>query len=176
MIAFRRGHNFKSTGAKGYIDEVTEAEKIKNELKLLLSKYNIDHIDVSPSNMDSKSDLKYGVTNCNQHNADLFLSIHFNANKTTDKPVGCEIWTYNKKLDVCNNILTNLEELGFKNRGIKHNPKFYELKYTKCKAMIIEVCFVDSKADVDNYINVGYKKVAQAILNGLIGKCPLCDK
>lgn len=181
MIAYRRGHNFQSVGSMGYIDEVTEAEKVKNEVKRLLNIYYKKNIDVSPSNMTSSNDLAYGVTKANTNKANLFFSIHFNASKKTDNPVGCEVWTYNKVLPQAKRVCDNLERLGFKNRGVKHSKTLYELRKTNMKAMIIEVCFVDSKADVDNYINVGYKKVAKAIVEGILDikiedKCKLCGK
>lgn len=181
MIAYRRGHNFQSIGSSCYIDEVTEAEKVKNEVKRLLNIYSKDSIDVSPPNMVSSKDLNYGVTKANNSKADLFFSIHFNANKKTENPVGCEVWTYNTILPQADRVCKKLGQLGFKNRGVKHSKSLYELKNTKMKAMIIEVCFVDSKADIDNYINVGYQKVAKAIVEGILDisiddKCPHCGK
>lgn len=62
--------------------------------------------------------------------------------------------------------------MGFNNRGIKylveHKGKHLgELESTKMESIIIEVCFVESKIDVDVYKNKGYKQVARAIANGL---------
>lgn len=168
MICFRRGHNFKKVGAISIINEVKEADLIRQEINDLIKKHNLSYIkDVTPQDIDN--DLEYSVKLANDSKADFYFSIHFNAHAFSNLPRGCEVWTYNTKLEQAIRVCDNLEKLGFKNRGIKHNPKFYELKYTKCKAMIIEVCFVDSVADVNTYQSVGYKKVAKAILEGVIG-------
>lgn len=169
MIGLRRGHNFNAVGARGYVKEEVIAEEIKNEIVRIFKKENIKHIDCSPSNMTSSEDLAFGVNMCNKNNCDLFFSIHLNANKTTDKPVGVEVWTYDKEFKQAKDVLNNIAKLGFNNRGIKHSKKLYELKHTKCKAMIIEICFVDSKADVELLNKIGAKKIAQAIVDGVMG-------
>lgn len=59
--------------------------------------------------------------------------------------------------------------LGFKNRGLKITDGLYVLNHTKAKAILIEVCFVDDKDDYNLYKKVGYKKVAEAIAEGIVG-------
>lgn len=169
MIGFRRGHNFQAVGSRGYVKEEVIAEQIRQEIKTIFDDYNYKYVDCSPGNMSSSEDIKYGVDMCNRNGCELFFSIHLNASKKTDAPVGCEIWTYNEKFKEAQNVLSNLVGLGFKNRGIKHNKGYYELKNTKCKAMIIEVFFVDSKADVDILEYNGIKRIAEAIAFGVMG-------
>lgn len=169
MIGLRRGHNFKAVGARGYVKEEEIAQEIKNDIVKIFKKHNFKYIDCSPANMTSSEDLKFGVTKCNDNNCELFFSIHLNASKTTDNPMGCEVITYDSKFKQANDVLNNLVGLGFKNRGIKHNKRLYELKNTNCKAMIIEVCFVDSKADTDLLKELGTYKIAQAIAYGVMG-------
>ena len=66
-------------------------------------------------------------------------------------------------------VCEKLSSLGFKNRGVKVNPKFFELRKTKCKSMIIEVCFVNSRSDVITYNAVGADLIAKAIVEGVTG-------
>lgn len=170
MIGLRRGHNFQAVGARGYVKEEEIAEEIKNDVIKIFKKHNYKYVDCSPSNMSSSNDLKFGVNKCNENNCDLFFSIHLNSsNGTTDKPIGVEVITYNTKFKQANDVLSNLASLGFNNRGIKHNKNLYELKHTNCKAMIIEVCFVNSKADTDMLKEVGTYKIAKAIAYGVMG-------
>ena len=127
--------------------------------------------------MSSSKDLKYGVDMSNSLKADLFASIHMNS--STGEVVGalgCEVWVYsNKELIQAKRVCQELEKLGFKNRGVKVNPEYYELKNTKCKAMIIEVCFVNSKIDVEIYNKVGHDAIGKAIAQGLTGKTITTD-
>ena len=63
-----------------------------------------------------------------------------------------------------------MASLGFKNRGQKVRTGLYELKNTKMKSMVIEVCFVESIEDVALYKRLGHdaigKAIAEAIVNG----------
>lgn len=168
MICFRRGHNFKKVGAEDLISEVEQAELIRQEINNLIKKHNIKNIkDVTPKDIDN--DLEYSVTLANNSNAEFYFSIHFNAHSRTNIERGVEVWCYNQQLPQAKRVCENIANLGFKNRGVKLSTKYYELKKTICKSMIIEVCFVDSVADVNLYKKVGYKSIAKAILEGVLG-------
>ena len=80
----------------------------------------------------------------NNNNVDLFVSIHANADGGRD----AEVFTYRRQeLEQARNVLNNLVELGFINRGIK-SSNLYVINSTKAKAMLVEICFVDTKSDV----------------------------
>lgn len=169
MIGIRRGHNSMAVGARGYVKEEEIAEEIKNNILEIFKQYNFKYIDCSPGGMTKSNDLKFGVDKANANKCNMFVSIHLNAHKTTDNPMGCEVITYNTKFKEAKDICSNLEKLGFKNRGVKHNKNLYELKNTNCRAMIVEVCFVDSKADTTLLKEVGVYKIAKAIAFGIMG-------
>ena len=61
-----------------------------------------------------------------------------------------------------------MSALGFTNRGVKESKSLYFLKKTKSPAILIEVCFVDDEDDYKLYMNTGYRKVAQAIVEGIL--------
>lgn len=82
---------------------------------------------------------------------------------------GVEVYTWRgEKLPIAKKICNNLSALGFKNRGVKDGSNLYVIKNTKCPAILIEVCFVDNKADADLYKQVGYADIAKAIYSAII--------
>ncbi|MDC4242706.1 N-acetylmuramoyl-L-alanine amidase, partial [Clostridium tertium] len=60
-IAVRGGHNFQAIGAVGLIDETTEDRKVKDSVIKYLNQLGHTVLDVTPGNMDTNSDLVYGV-------------------------------------------------------------------------------------------------------------------
>ena len=102
----------------------------------------------------------------NKQPLDLFVSIHFNSGGGR----GTEVFTYEGKqhteaVNVCN----SLAELGFRNRGVKDGSNLYVVRRSNAKAMLIEVCFVDTD-DADEYKQIGADKVAQAICGAITGQ------
>ena len=63
-----------------------------------------------------------------------------------------------------------MTKLGFKYRGQKTRTNLYELKNTSMKAMIVEVCFVDSSIDAEIYKRVGHDAVGKAIAEGIVNQ------
>lgn len=151
------------TGANGLLNESKETRRIAYELMKLLA--DTKH-EVIPAVFDkSSNNLKEAVDLANNEKADLFISIHLNAGGGQ----GCEAYTYKgKKLNQAVKVCNNLNKLGFKNRGIKDGSKLYVLKNTKMTAILIEVCFVDNKEDVNLYNKIGVSKIAKAIYNSII--------
>ena len=163
-IGINAGHTKlgKGTGANKYLNESVENRKIAYEVMKLLA--DTGH-EVVPLVYDKSNDnLKAAVNDSNSKKLDLFISIHLNAGGGK----GCECYTYKKsKLPQAVNILRNLEKLGFKNRGIKDGTNLYVVRNTTMPAILVEVCFVDTKTDVDLYKGVGHKKIAEAIVNAI---------
>ena len=170
-IAVRGGHCPKVPGASKFIDELTEDRKVKDSVIKYLRKLGHDVLDVTPPDNTSSSsvDLSNGVNRANLFGADLFVSIHFNkAYDVYNGFLGSEVCVYTP-FDIAQRVVNELAGLGFKNRGQKVRTGLYELKHTNMKAMIIEVCFVESVADVGLYKKLGHdligKTIAQAIAN-----------
>ena len=152
----------KGTGAIGRLIESIETRKIAYELMKQLAETGHE---VIPAVFDrSENNLKAAVDLANEHNADLFLSIHLNGGGGH----GSEVYTWKgQKLIRAEKILKNLSALGFANRGIKDGASFYVIKNTKCEALLIEVCFVGSEIDFSLYHTHGYEKLAAAIAKSL---------
>ena len=175
-IAVRGGHNFLAKGASALIDETTEDRKVKDSVIKYLKQLGHTVLDVTPGNMDTDSDLLYGVNKANNWGADLFISIHFNkAYNSYNGAIGTETWVYSKS-DTFNDeeyaqrIVDSIGALGFKNRGVKTSIDLYELKATKMPSVIVEVCFVEATEDVVLYKRLGTDKIGQVIAESISNK------
>ena len=170
-IAVRGGHCPLITGASALIDELKEDRLVKNAVIKYLTQLGHTVLDVTPpdSTSSSSADLSYGVNKANNWGADLFVSIHFNnAYNSYNGALGTEVCVYSEN-DVAERVVSQLASLGFRNRGQKVRTGLYELKNTKMKSMIIEVCFVEATEDVTLYKRLGHdtigKNIAEAIAN-----------
>lgn len=164
-IVINAGHTKfgKGTGANKYLNESTETRKIVYELMKLLA--DSKH-EVIPAVFDrSANNLQEAVTLANNKQADLFLSIHLNAGGGQ----GCEAYTWRgQQLAQAVKMCSYLKKLGFNNRGVKDGSGLHVIKSTKCTAILLEVCFVDNKADADLFKRVGYSNIAEAIYSAII--------
>ncbi|MCP8368335.1 N-acetylmuramoyl-L-alanine amidase [Clostridioides difficile] len=168
-IAIVPGHTLsgKGTGATGYIDEGKE-NRILTDLIVKWLKQGgaivyTDKIDKSNNYLAEQCQI------ANRQDVDLAVQIHFNANSTTLNPMGTEtIYKTNNGKTYAERVNSKLSTV-FKNRGAKTDVRgLYWLSHTKAPAILIEVCFVDSKADTDYYIknkNTVAKLIAEGILN-----------
>ena len=161
------GHNSHSSGAAGYLVELTEDRKVKN---LVISKLKAlghtvyDCTDDAGANQSQN--LRNIVTKCNAHKVDLDVSIHFNAGGGT----GTEVWVYSassSSKSYAQKTAAAIAELGFKNRGVKYSKGLYVLKHTSSPAMLVECCFVDNQQDANRY---NAEKMADAIVKGITGQ------
>lgn len=171
-IAVRGGHCPKVTGASGLINELIEDRKVKDSVIKYLRELGHTVLDVTPpdSTSSSSDDLSYGVDKANNWGADLFVSIHFNnAYITYNAALGTEVCVYSEN-EVAGRVVNGLAKLGFKNRGQKIRTGLYELKNTKMKSMIIEICFVESMEDVALYQRLGSDKIAKNIAESIANK------
>lgn len=175
-INVHAGHNpdgKTACGAIGLIKESTEARKVKKYVIKYLKKMGHTVYDCTVDNGTSQSDvLNKIVKKCNAHSVDLDISIHFNSGandkKGNSKTTGTEVLVY--KLDsginvkIAKQIASEIETLGFRNRGVKANPSLYVLNSTKAPAMLIECCFVDDADDIKLY---DAKTMAKKIVKGI---------
>ena len=159
-------------GAVGNIPE----EKIINEVGELVIKKLLDKgyevVRLRPEgNLSVNQSLRKRYDKCNYYNCDMCVSIHAN----DSGGIGAEICTYNgKEFKEAKSVLNNITNLGFKNRGIKDGSHLAMVRKPKCKAMLIEVCFVDS-SDSDLYLTIGPEARANAIVSGLINESQLLN-
>ena len=171
-IAVRGGHCPRIPGASKFIDELTEDRKVKDSVIKYLKQLGHEVLDVTPPDNTnlSQSDLIYGVDGANHYGADLFVSIHFNkAYDVYNGFLGSEVCVYTP-FDTAQRVVNGLAFLGFKNRGQKVRPQLFEIRRTNMKAMIIEVCFVESVSDVGLYKKLGYDTIGKTIAECIANK------
>lgn len=168
-VILNAGHTKNGTGSGvvGYINESAETRKVVNAVKRYLTEKGHEVIIANVDKAYSQTAyLKKVVEQANKHtDADLFVSIHFNAGGG----YGTECYTYKgKKTAASVGICEEINKLGFRNRGVKDGSQFYVIRKTKMSAVLVEVCFADSLIDWDRYEKAGVNKVAQAITRGIL--------
>lgn len=170
IIGINCGHTVSGTvgcGAVGRIDESVEARKVGLKLERMLLERGHTVYDCTNDYAPSvSSNLSQIVSMANKQPLDLFVSIHFNSGGGR----GTEVFTYGGKQHIeAVNVCNSLAEFGFRNRGVKDGSNLYVVRRSNSKAMLIEVCFVDTD-DADKYKQIGADKVAQAICGAITGQ------
>lgn len=173
-IGIRGGHTQTSKGAFGYLDEWSEDRILYPLIINYLREVGNEVFDLTPPENLAFPQEMYNATNrCNVLGLDLFASIHFNS--SGGDPVGSEVWVYPGTPSTANigaRITSNMNKLGFVNRGVKTNTGFIDLNSPNCPSMIIETCFVQ-ETDGKRYKNIGADKVARYIANGIDSRVSL---
>lgn len=169
-IGVNCGHTVSGTkgcGAVGYIDESVETRRVGIKLETLLSKAGHTVYDCTDDYSPSASaNLSKIVAMANKQPLDLFVSIHFNSGGGR----GCEVFTMGGAMHTeAVNLCAALNKLGFADRGVKDGSKLYVVRRSEAKAMLVEVCFVDTD-DAELYKKIGADAVAQAICEAITGQ------
>ena len=124
-IVIDPGHGGTNDGA--YYDGIKEKEinlKLATQLNKMLAKYDDEINVVMTRYSDDSLDLKERAEIAKKNNADILISLHFNASEKKDL-FGAEVWTSafekyhtrGKELGQC--FIDNFKEFGLLNRGIK---------------------------------------------------------
>lgn len=170
-IAVSIGHTMPGSvdsGAVGYLNESLETRSVGDKVKSYLEAQGHIVVLCRIDNASSvNASLAYRVNKANTANVDLFIEIHFNAGGGT----GTETYIVGRggKAEVyATSICNSISELGFPKRGVKV-ANFYVLRNTIAPAVLIECCFVDTKADADRY---NADKMARKIVKGITGVEP----
>ena len=160
------GHTLKGkgVGATGYINESQENRSLSNIVVkyLKLAGHNVDYYEIN----EATDYLQKQVTKANSKDYDLVVQIHFNAYKNTTDEMGAEVLYLSDSGKVWAEKINAKLSTVFKNRGVKKRTDLYWLNKTSSISCLIEVCFVDSKADTDKYLankNKVGKLIAEAI-------------
>ena len=181
-IVMSSGHGKHIRGAEGPspwgLDEVDEARRVVNQTATELTKMGVNvvtyHDDVSD---DQSENLKRIVDFHNaQGSHDLDVSVHFNSAdfngaNWTSNPVGHEVWYKSSSgrtiaTEVCNVVCSAVP---FKNRGPKQTDQLSFLNNTAEVAVLLEICFVNSKGDVNIY-NPRFNDICAAVASAFAGE------
>jgi N-acetylmuramoyl-L-alanine amidase len=169
-IVISAGHSAKCIGAVGILDEYTENVHVVNAVAEKLAARGVTvkkFIDTTSTTVDQN--LNAIVNYHNAQTRDLDVSIHFNANANTSKPVGTEC-LYVTQLDLADDIAETIADASsLIDRGPKERTDLFFLNNTEMPAVLIEVCFVDSSADVEIY-RAKFDQICEAIADVLGGE------
>lgn len=172
MVAISSGHGLYVAGASGFINEVEEARKVVDKVTDLLQNSGVTvHKFHDNTSRNQRDNINRIVRFHNSKNRSLDVSVHFNAFKKTDGPMGVEVLYYSENgRIVAEKVATAISKAsGLKNRGAKRRTNLGFLKGTNKPAILIEVCFVDSKADVNIYRNK-FDAICKVIAESITGK------
>ena len=168
QVNISSGHSINCQGAADIINEVTEARKVVDRVYEIVKASGKQCYKYHDTSSSSTQNLVNIVNWHNGFNDGVDVSIHFNAYAHVDKPMGTEVCYYSNSslaTAVSKEIAT---AGGFIDRGAKQRTGLYFLKHTNKPAILIEVCFVDSVADVNLY-RANFERICQAIAKTLIG-------
>lgn len=166
-IALSAGHTLsgKGTGAVGIINESKENRVMFDLVKKWLV---ADGHTVYACNVDKADNyLQQQVSLANKQSVDVAVQIHFNAGGGTGTETLHDLGSTKGK-GFATRVNAKLATV-FKNRGAKSRNDLYWLNNTKAPAILIEICFVDSKTDT-TYYNANKDKIAKLIAEGIVGK------
>lgn len=175
-IGLRGGHSKNCVGAVGLIKEYETMQKLYYSLAAILAHNGHVVIDCNSNAASQGEELSEGVRIANDNNVDLFISLHMNA--ATGQGHGTEALVYSPKsgaYPLGERLTKAFERLGFTNRGVKIEPKMYELSNVYAPSIILETCFCDNNADVELFNDIGIDKIALAIANAIDAKISVSD-
>ena len=151
-IAISSGHSTKCQGAVGILNEVHEATRVVDRVAEELDRRGVRVAVFHDTESTNSSDnLNRIVDWHNAQDRDLDVSVHFNAYVETTNPRGTEVLyvtlerrsraTYRSPLP---------PSADFIDRGAKKRTDLFFLNNTDHPAaVLLEICFVDSLADVE---------------------------
>ena len=167
-IVISSGHSAKCPGASGILDEVEEATKVVDRLATLLERKGVEvSVFHDLTSTTPEQNLEKICAFHNDRERDLDVSVHFNCNQPTSKPVGTECLYLTQK-SLAAEVATAIAKCGLIDRGPKYRDNLYFLNNTDMPAILIEVCFVDSEGDVHVYTQQ-FEDICQAIAD-VLGK------
>ena len=168
QVNISSGHSINCQGAADIINEVTEARKVVDRVYEIVKASGKQCYKYHDTSSSSTQNLVNIVNWHNGFNDGVDVSIHFNAYTHVDKPMGVEVCYYSNSSLAAAMSKEIATAGGFIDRGAKQRTGLYFLKHTNKPAILIEVCFVDSVADVNLY-RANFERICQAIAKTLIG-------
>ena len=101
---------------------------------------------------------------------DLFVSLHRDSSENSNTYNGVSALLYNDKGEkavIARDILSGLENIGFRNIGVVERPNLVVLKRTRMPAILLELGFINS--DVDNKLfDENFDEMARVIADGIL--------
>lgn len=171
-IGLRGGHSANCIGAVGIVDEYSQMQKYYQAIKTVFEKYGHTVIDCNSKGLNANAELSEGANIANSNNVDIFISLHMNCfNSQANGTETLVSSAASKAYATAQRLVNNFAELGFYNRGVKF-AKLYEMNHVSAPNIISEICFCDSKTDIDIYNKYSWEKLAYVFCNAIDSNIP----
>lgn len=171
-IVISAGHSKFVRGATGIIQEFEETSRVTRRVAEILEQAGfLAGVFIDETSTTQNANLNAIVNYHNSKTRDRDVSIHFNSNGTTSNPLGCEVLYVSATGQEIANVTVDAicNTSGLKNRGPKKRTDLFFLNNTEMPAVLVEVCFVTSEADVDIYED-RFEDICQAIAEAVSGQ------
>jgi N-acetylmuramoyl-L-alanine amidase len=171
-IGLRAGHSDNCEGAVGIINEHEQMKLYYAAVKSVLEEYGHTVIDCNSNANTEGGELSEGANIANSNSVDFFASLHMNC--FNGQAHGTEVLVSSdssKAYPIAQRLVNNFAELGFTNRGVKF-VKDYEMNHISAPNIISEICFCDSKEDIDIYNKYSWEKLAHVLCNAIDPNIP----
>ena len=184
LIAIDDGHGIDTAGKRSpqlpngqktelnrnYMNENLFNRAVAKYLDAELKKNGFKTLQVAPTDADTS--LGNRVSTANKAKADLYISIHANANKGTwGSHGGIETFVGSSKESKRIGTIIHrhlMKGSKLRDRGVKDGSHYYVLKNTTMPAVLVEAGFMDSTTDIDFLLSDSYRRecaqeIAQAV-------------
>src|SRR5215472_1283758 len=171
-IVISSGHGQKVAGAIDLLNEVTEARRVVAAVATDLRSRGAVVTEFHENNATTQSqNLNNIVAFHNSRQRDLDVSVHFNhaGGGTVERPIGTEVLFLTQQ-DLAAKVSKAISlSSGLIDRGAKKRSDLSFLSRTSKPAILIEVCFVNSRADVALY-QPNFNHICSAIGASILGE------
>ena len=106
----------------------------------------------------------------NESNADFLVSLHRNSSEYPNQYTGVETLVYDdngKKMEMAEVINNSLENIGFRNNGVKIRPGLVILRRSRMPAVLVETGFINSDED-HMLFDEEFDRMADAIADSIL--------
>lgn len=166
------GHNASpDIGASGIRQEDVLTKELVQLLDTKLKSLGHTITDCTPYGQTFNTvgqSLQYRCNKANTSSSSFHLCVHFNCGGGH----GVEAY-FTTARDISTKLCNEISALGFTNRGIKDGNSLYVVRNTNMPCVLLEVAFVDSVDDMNNY---NANNVANAIVKALTGQTFIAPK
>lgn len=156
------------------MNEVTEARRVVAAVVPLLRSVpgtTVIEIHDNVRPRTQTANINYLVAEHNRNSRDLDVSVHFNSTGKglTDRAIGTEVLYFSAQ-DLAVRVSKAIAGAGgFIDRGGKRRTNISWLARTNRPAIMLEICFTDSRADSKLYFQ-NFQKICEAIAASVLGR------